>query len=818
MAHHPLLGYALGATLLVAACSGGGGDASPATTAESVTTVSSPPTSIADDTTDTTTVATSPDTATPEPDLRYQATIVRTSFNIPHITAPDLGGLGYGYGYAIAEDHLCTIADSVVQARGQAAKFFGPGPDDVWLNQDIVYQAMDLYERARVDFDNTAPDLQDQIRGYAAGFNRYLADTGVDAVPGYCSGAAWVGPIDAYDLSAMFKALSWRASVDPLKNFIATATPPAVDDQADVTEDAFGALPLEEAPMASNAWAIGPDRTEDGTTMLVGNPHFPWQGANRFYEVQLTVPGVVNAYGVSLIGSPVINIGFTDGVAWSHTVSAGHRFTAYTLDLVEGDPTSYYYGDEVRAMTPVEVSVEVGGDTGDVTTLDRTVWFSHYGPIINFPGLGWGNDLVLTFRDANADNDEQTAQFAAMNLAESMDDLIDAHATYQGIPWVNTIAASAEGRIWYADTASAPKLSAAAVDAWTASVAAGGLPEIALDNGVILLDGSDPLYEWVDVTGARDPGLVPFDEMPQLERTDFVFNANDPYWLANPEALADEMSPVHGRYGAPVSPRTRGNANQLSIDNGDAGDDGLFSRVELRDSSVGNRVFTAEALVDEVVGRCRAEGAEPAICEVLDNWDRRVDLDSVGAGLWRGFINSFGYRDLLDAGPLWKNPFDPSDPVNTPNGLSDDPEIVDRLVGAADELRADGFDIDTPLGEMQYTLRGNVRVPLHGGQGREGVSNVVSPGSNSTTSETSITSDEPGDLINFGTSFIYNIEFTADGPVAEALLTYGESGDPTSEFFSDQTLRFSEKQWRPILFTPEAIDADPNRREYTIAE
>ena len=116
-------------------------------------------------------------------------------------------------------------------------------------------------------------------------------------------------------------------------------------------EQALAGLVPDASELASNAWAIGPDRTEDGTTMLVGNPHFPWQGALRFYEAQLTVPGELDVYGVSLLGSPAINIGFTDGVAWSNTVSAGRRFTAYTLDLVPGDPTRYRYGDEERAMT-----------------------------------------------------------------------------------------------------------------------------------------------------------------------------------------------------------------------------------------------------------------------------------------------------------------------------------------------------------------------------------------------------------------------------------------------------------------------------------
>ena len=817
--------------LVLAACSGGN-DGSSATDTVPITTLAAAPASVESTRPPTETIEPPQPTVTtePGPEFTYLAQISRTGNNVPHITADDMGSLGFGYGYAIAEDHLCSLADVVVQTRSEAASFFGRGDNDNWLNQDLVYRAMKLYDRAAADFDAADTDLQDLVRGYAAGYNRHLADIGVDNVPGYCAGQPWVRPIDEYDLAAYYKALSWRASVDPLKNYIATATPPAnpetevtegaegAEGAARVDESALAALTSDPTEMASNAWAIGPDRTEDGTTMLVGNPHFPWQGALRFYEVHLTLPGEIDVYGASLLGSPAVLIGFTEGVAWSHTVSAGRRFTAYTLTLDPSDPTRYLYDGEYRDMTPAPVVVDVLDDDGTMTSVERTLWFSHYGPVINFPGLGWSPSLVLTFRDANADNDELIAQFAAMNRATSMDELIQAHADHQGIPWVNTIAASADGRIWYADTSASPNLSDEAIDAWRAEVDAGGLTSIALDNGVILLDGSDPRNEWVDDPDARDPGVVPFDDMPQLERTDYLLNANDAYWFANPNQLLGGFSPVHGLDRTPISPRTRGNARQLSEDVGDAGDDGLFSRIELRDSAIGNRSFTADMLLDAVVERCRDDGVEPAVCDVLDAWDGRFDLDSVGAGVWREFIATFSSADLLDAGPLWANPFRAGDPLGTPSGLSRDPEIADRLVAAAETLRADGFDIDTPLGEMQYAVRGDVRVPIHGGRGTEGVSNVVGGGGNGTTSEASSPRDQPGYAIANGTSFIFNIEFTTDGPVAEAFLTYGQSGDPTSQYFSDQTIRFSNKDWRPILFTADAIAADPDLTTYLVSE
>ncbi len=195
-----------------------------------------------------------------------------------------------------------------------------------------------------------------------------------------------------------------------------------------------------------------------------------------------------------------------------------------------------------------------------------------------------------------------------------------------------------------------------------------------------------------------------------------------------------------------------------------------------------------------------------------------MNLDSVGAGLWREFIDQFSNAEVADAGPLWKNGFDASDPLNTPNGLADGPQIGEKLTAAAAALREMGFEIDTPLGEMQYAIRWGEVVPIHGGRGKEGVSNVVGGGANTTTTELSAPTDRPGYPVTNGTSFVYNVEFTADGPVAEALLTYGESGDPASPYFSDQTKLFSAKQWRPIKFTDEAIAADPDLRTYQVGE
>ncbi|MGI9603813.1 MAG: penicillin acylase family protein, partial [Acidimicrobiales bacterium] len=123
---------------------------------------------------------------------QYEATIRRTENNVPHILAADMGSLGFGYGFAFAEDHLCTLADIVLTGRSERAMFFGEDE----LASDVVYAGLDTYARASSDFDAYDDDIKDTIRGYAAGYNSYLEQTGAANVPGYCAGEAWVRPID----------------------------------------------------------------------------------------------------------------------------------------------------------------------------------------------------------------------------------------------------------------------------------------------------------------------------------------------------------------------------------------------------------------------------------------------------------------------------------------------------------------------------------------------------------------------------------------------------------------------------------------------
>src|SRR5262245_51568470 len=78
-----------------------------------------------------------------------RATIRWTSHGIPHILASDYAGLGYGYGYAIAKENICVLADVYVTVNGQRSRYFGPdgsytvggnGTVNNNLNSDFFYR------------------------------------------------------------------------------------------------------------------------------------------------------------------------------------------------------------------------------------------------------------------------------------------------------------------------------------------------------------------------------------------------------------------------------------------------------------------------------------------------------------------------------------------------------------------------------------------------------------------------------------------------------------------------------------------------------
>ncbi|WP_405059128.1 penicillin acylase family protein [Kribbella sp. NBC_01505] len=765
----------------------------------------------------------------------YQAVIRRTGFGIPHVLATSIGGVGFGQGWAYAEDRFCDLADQVIKIRSQRSRWFGPGAGNSNLATDLGYLALGLTKRAESQARTLSGDPRALLDGYVAGYNAFLARTGRANVPGWCAGQAWLGPITVVDLLAYQRDIAISASGRYMLAAAALAQPPmptrtrgSLVIGADVVADDLRRLGRQDAGSdsvpGSNGWALGADRSESRQGMLLANPHFPWQGELRFWEVQLTVPGKLNVYGAALGGVPGVQIGFNQWVAWTHTVATGYRFTMYAVDLVPDRPTWYVVDGRKEPMTSSTVTVSVDWGDGHPRPLTRTLWSTRYGPVLDLtalqPGLGWTRTRATTYRDANLDNGQIMQQWLEIGQARDVSGVRQAIARQQGIPWVNTIAADNRGDAWYADASATPNLKPATIATWR-------------QNPLAPLNGSVSENSWVDEAGARSPGLIPFAKQPQLRRRDYVFNANDSYWLANRRHLLTGFSPLQGQEKVPVSPRTRQNVRLIDpvVAHSRAN---RFTLDRLGRTVLSGQALTSDLLTSSVVAACRAQGNRPVVvdgapvvvapaCAALAQWDRRFTVASQGAVLWRETIRAVvaTHPDALtEAGPLFGIGFDPDNPGVTPRGPAADPApLLAGLARAQLRLRSLGYGPEVALGLVQHTIAGDERIAVPGANDEVGILNVVGYTSEPGTSREQVMDGgvpQPGSdltdrgyVVNVGTSFLMVVGYTAHGPVARAVLTFGQSADSASAHFFDQTHLFGRGQLRECRFSEAAIAADP---------
>ena len=138
--------------------------------------------------------------------------------------------------------------------------------------------------------------------------------------------------------------------------------------------------------------------------MLLANPHMPWnEPFQRFYPLHQTLAGEFDAIGANLIGRPRVGFGHNNQVAWTSTVSTAKRMTFYHVRLVPGEPTKYYFDDEIREMNRETVEVAVKTSSGELETRSHTFYSTHFGArLVSSPVFAWTRDsafaVLLPFR------------------------------------------------------------------------------------------------------------------------------------------------------------------------------------------------------------------------------------------------------------------------------------------------------------------------------------------------------------------------------------------------------------------------------------
>lgn len=762
------------------------------------------------------------------PTGHYQAQVARTSHGVVHVRSAHFGGLGYGIAYSYAQDNLCMFADSLLTVRGERSQFFGPDAhatkrvgDEYGAASDFIdlrNEDSDFFFKGYLDIEQlkagyaiASQEARDFLAGYVAGYNRYLRDKAGN-YPVACRNAEWVRPMTVEDMYRVLAEKALHASGEVFAAEIVAggvdqgmapgnAATPKVSDTA-FLQQRLARLTSEK--LGSNALALGKDVTANGRGMLLGNPHYPWTSTDRFYQAHLTVPGRYDVMGVILGGIPLVVIGFNKDVAWTHTVTTAVHFTTFKLALDANDAThtTYLVDGAPFKMSARTVTVASLQPDGSLKQKTKTFYFSKLGAVLVKPeaGMAWTAQSVQVLGDPNRDNTRLLDQWIGIGSARNVQELQASLDQVVGLPWVNTIAADRNGETLYADASVVPRVPAERFSS-----------ACLLSPQLLTFDGSRSACGWGQ--DARAPaGIFAPVSGPWIVRTDYVANSNDSYWLTNTRALmtgpaGKRFSPLYGPTEVEQKLRTRIGFRQLEEA---LSEKERLDQEDLQRLAFANRIYAAELVLPQLLPACAARGdaALAEACRVLTAWDRRAEVDSRGALLFREFWNK---ASRIPA--RWATPLDPADPVNTPNGIAPAamPAMLDALKQASQQMQEIGIPIDGRLGDYQEDTRNGVRVGLHGAIGDiDGSYNSIHMAKGL---------DAGGyHGVAWGTSYVQSVTFDESGPVAKAMLVYGQSTDPQSPWYADQVSLYAKKQWPTLPFTLEQIKADPAYRTVTIGE
>lgn len=775
--------------------------------------------------------------------------IRRTSDGIPHLRARGWRELGLGIGYVQAQDALCTLAEAFVTYQGRRSWFFGPagrpGRDSTLgrpanLELDFFFkaqadQAMLLRLRAE-----QPPELDALVAGYAAGYNRYLADArrprGV-AAPRACLHEAWVRDIAADDVYRRMYAAQVAAGLARFVPQIAGAQPPSALGSRAVPfdgslRDRLALRVGEAAGLGSNVLALGRQATGEGAAVLFGNPHWYWGGPDRFYQMHLTIPGRLDVAGAGFLGVPLVMIGFNHHVAWSHTVSTARRFGLFDLALDGADPTRYLVDGRSEPMTAHEVAVDLHAGDGIPQRVHRTLYRTRFGPVLDLggyhPAFGWGRAHALAIRDVNADNFRVFRNFFYWNQARSLDEFIAIQRREAAVPWVNTVAIGrGDGRVWYGDVGAVPHVPDALREACATDVSrlfAG------VDVLTPFLDGSRSECGWRDDPAAVQPGAMPAHALPSLLRDDHVVNMNDSYWLVNAHQPLEGFPGVLGGERQPLSLRGRlGHRIAGELEREPARSAQALGQRLMR-AVLAPRAYSAELFKDELLDQAcmqplvnLAADAAPArwvdlapACGVLRRWSGLADAGDRGALLWEAF---WARLQALPQAQFYGVPFDSDAPLATPRAPVPGQDAAARALAAAVvSMGEQGLAVDAPLGSVRFAASGSRRLPLFGGCHAAGYFTVV-------CSNAGDVARAGPDVV--GNSYLQVVYFGPRGAVAHTLLAHGQdeaalAGGEGHAVASVAPVapvaRYARKDWLRFPFRDDEIARDPGLRRTVVRE
>jgi acyl-homoserine-lactone acylase len=566
--------------------------------------------------------------------------ILWDKYGVPHIVAPSDPELFYAFAWAQMESHAEILLRLVAKARGRAAEMWGEEfvESDHWVRSNQIRRRSELWmSRQEPSFALNIEEFANGITEYCAAHEREMPSFATDLLP-----------VTAIDILSHVQRIIYYT-------FLTDET--FMKRRCGQTDDVRG----------SNAWAVAPNRSKSGRSLLLTNPHLPWTEDCRLYEAQLETNNI-NGHGVALLGFPVLGIAFNEHLGWTLTVNPHCATDLYKC--VRVDDKCIINGVEYTVDRHCE-TVLVMQDDGECTSHIITVEMTELGPILTRED----GELEI-MRISGVSEPGLLKQWWDMLACRSMAEFELVLGRLQ-MPLFTVVYADHEGNIL--------------------SVFNGRIP-IRVGN-----DKREAVTPWAARTTDVWQGVHSYQELPRIHNpaTGWLQNCNDPPWnMTHPSPIDPDEFPS---YFAPRGMNLRAQWSCRLLEA--RGNLTLEDLVRLKFSS---RVMLADRVLDEVLA-AGAYSANPAVATaipVLKSWDRCTKPNSRGAVLFESFVEKWCGDGGLES--VCNEPWSEEAPLDTPRGLKNPERAIVALAEATIEVAHRYGAADVAWGDVYQ-----IRVPGH---------------------------------------------------------------------------------------------------------
>ncbi|EXF94698.1 acyl-homoserine lactone acylase subunit beta [Pseudomonas fluorescens HK44] len=449
--------------------------------------------------------------------LAQNVSVRRNALGVPLIESNTFHDALFTLGYVHASDRITQMVTLRLLAQGRLSEMSGAE----MLDADRYMRAVNLKKSADELYKASSPRLQRFFEVYARGVNAYLFRYR-DKLP---SDLAATGYKPEYwkpeDSALIFCLLNFSQSANLPQEIaslvmaqtvttdkLAWLSPSYPDEKLPLTEaeklkgvklngtipglselskagDQLSALnPL--GATASNNWAIAPQRSRSGKSLLASDSQFPIGVPSLWNYVQIRSPKY-QAAGVSIAGLPMVLAGFNGKVAWSMTAVMGDNQDLFLEKLKrQGNGLSYEVAGKWQPVTVRNETYFVKGQR----PIREAVYETRHGPLLNSAqGTALGNGFGLALQMPNFTDDKSLDAFFDLSRAQSAEKASDASREIRAIA-LNMVFADASHIGWQVT---------------------GRFPNRREGEGGLPSPGWEGRYDW---DGYADPMLHPYDQDP----------------------------------------------------------------------------------------------------------------------------------------------------------------------------------------------------------------------------------------------------------------------------------------------------------------